>query len=255
VPLAKNDASIVTQFTMTTLEELGLLKMDFLGLRNLTVISDVERMVQPEHPGFSIDKIPLDDSAVFEMFGKGHTNGVFQFESGGMKSVLMQLGPEHMEDLIAVISLYRPGPMESIPRYVRNRHNPELVTYKHPLLRPILEVTYGCIVYQEQVMQICREACGLLLRPQRPCAPCHVEEKARRDGKGAPQLHLWRRGLPRLCVKNGVPEHIASEIFDEMSSFASYAFNKSHAAAYALVSYQTALPQAAPQRGSKWRRC
>ncbi|MEG1773411.1 MAG: DNA polymerase III subunit alpha, partial [Oscillospiraceae bacterium] len=133
--------AIVTQFPMGTLEELGLLKMDFLGLRNLTVIADSERMIRKIHPDFSIDSIPLDDPAVYEMLGKGQTEGVFQFESSGMRQVLMQLGPEHMEDLIAVISLYRPGPMESIPRYIRNRHHPSEVTYQHPKLARILDVT------------------------------------------------------------------------------------------------------------------
>ena len=239
VPLARNDQSIVTQFTMTTLEELGLLKMDFLGLRNLTVISDVEKMRRQVDPCFSIEKIPLDDRDVFAMFSRGQTNGVFQFESGGMKNVLMQLHPEHMEDLIAVISLYRPGPMESIPTYIRNRHSPALVSYKHPLLKPILDVTYGCIVYQEQVMQICRSLAGYsygrsdLVRRAMSKKKHDVMEHER-------QAFIHGGDDCPGCVANGVPENIASEIFDEMSSFASYALNKSHAAAYALVSYQTA---------------
>lgn len=148
VPLSKNDEAVVTQFTMTTLDELGLLKMDFLGLRNLTVLNDAEKMIRKKEPSFSIENIPLDDSKVFEMYSSGDTEGVFQFESTGMKNVLVQLKPENIEDIIAVISLYRPGPMESIPRYIENRHNPEMVTYKHPLLKSILDVTYGCIVYQ-----------------------------------------------------------------------------------------------------------
>ncbi|MCL2579183.1 MAG: DNA polymerase III subunit alpha [Oscillospiraceae bacterium] len=240
VPLQKNDESIVTQYPMGTLEELGLLKMDFLGLRNLTVIKDSGEMIRKDDPGFDIEKIPLDDRPVFEMFGKGQTNGIFQFESGGMKNVLTQLGPEHMEDLIAVISLHRPGPMDSIPRYIRNRHNPQLVTYPHPKLEPILKVTYGCIVYQEQVMQICRELAGYsygradLVRRAMSKKKHDVMEKERKffiygDSGDCPG-----------CVANGVPEKVASEIFDDMSSFASYAFNKSHAAAYALISYQTA---------------
>lgn len=245
VPLQKTDASIVTQYPMGTLEELGLLKMDFLGLRNLTVINDATRMIRRYQPDFDIENIPLDDKVVFEMFGKAQTNGVFQFESAGMKNVLAQLGPEHMEDLIAVISLYRPGPMESIPKYIQNRHNPALVTYKHPLLEPILKVTYGCIVYQEQVMEICRKLAGYsygradLVRRAMSKKKHDVMEKER---------HAFIYGAKKEngtvecvgCMANGVPEAVANDIFDEMSSFASYAFNKSHAAAYALVSYQTA---------------
>ena len=245
VPLSKSDTSIVTQFTMTTLEELGLLKMDFLGLRNLTVISDAQEQIRKSRPDFDIEKIPLDDGPVFEMFSKGQTNGVFQFESAGMKNVLIQLKPEYMEDLIAVISLYRPGPMESIPRYVANRHNTKLVTYKHPLLESILGVTYGCIVYQEQVMQICRELAGYsygradLVRRAMSKKKHDVMEKerqsfvygAKREDGGVECVG---------AVANGVDEKTANDIFDEMSSFASYAFNKSHAAAYALVAYQTA---------------
>ena len=150
----------VTQFTMTTLEELGLLKMDFLGLRTLTVIDYAEKEARKKERSFSVENIPLDDPDTLAMLEKGQCVGVFQFESAGMRSVIAQLRPTGIEDLIAVISLYRPGPMDSIPTYIRNRHNPQLVTYKHPLLKPILEVTYGCIVYQEQVMQICRELGG-----------------------------------------------------------------------------------------------
>ena len=160
VPLSRNDEAIVTQFTMTTLDELGLLKMDFLGLRNLTVLDDTEKMIRKKEPLFSIKNIPDDDKKVFEMLSKGDTEGVFQFESSGMRNVLTQLKPETIEDLIAVISLYRPGPMDSIPKYIENCHNPVKVTYKHELLKPILEVTYGCIVYQEQVMQIFRSLAG-----------------------------------------------------------------------------------------------
>ncbi len=245
VPLAKNDASVVTQFPMTTLEELGLLKMDFLGLRNLTVISDAQEMIRRYQPDFAIENISLQDLGVFEMLSKGQTSGVFQFESAGMKNVLVQLKPEHMEDLIAVISLYRPGPMDSIPRYIQNRHNPTLVTYKHPLLENILKVTYGCIVYQEQVMQICRELAGYsygradLVRRAMSKKKMNVMEKERKNfiyGARKEDGSIECVG----AVANGVSEVVANEIFDEMSSFASYAFNKSHAAAYALVSYQTA---------------
>jgi DNA polymerase-3 subunit alpha len=163
VPLAKNDDAVVTQFTMTTLEELGLLKMDFLGLRNLTVIHDAEAMIKQINPAYDEALISDKDPMVFKMLSQGYSEGVFQFESGGMKSVLTQLKPESLEDLIAVISLYRPGPMDSIPKYIDNRHNPSKVTYKHPLLKDILEVTYGCIVYQEQVMQIFRSLAGYSL--------------------------------------------------------------------------------------------
>lgn len=245
VPLQQGDDAIVTQYTMGTLEELGLLKMDFLGLRNLTVISDCEKMIQRHTPDFSVESMPLDDKAVFKMFSKGNTDGVFQFESGGMRQVLMQLGPDSIEDLIAVISLYRPGPMDSIPTYITNRHDPSKVTYKHEKLSKILDVTYGCIVYQEQVMQICRELAGFsygradLVRRAMSKKKASVMQKERQN---------FIHGLTREdgtvecvgCVANGVPESVANDIFDEMSSFASYAFNKSHAAAYAFVAYQTA---------------
>ena len=245
VPLQKNDESIVTQYPMGTLEELGLLKMDFLGLRNLTVISDVEKMLQADGMGFSVSSIPLDDKPTYAMLGQGQTNGVFQFESGGMKNVLTQLRPEHMEDLIAVISLYRPGPMESIPRYIHGRHHPEQVVYKHPRLASILDVTYGCIVYQEQVMQICRELAGYsygradLVRRAMSKKKHDVMEQERQNfiyGANKADGSVECAG----CVANGVPAAVANAIFDEMSSFASYAFNKSHAAAYALIAYQTA---------------
>ncbi|WP_066459388.1 DNA polymerase III subunit alpha [Anaerotruncus rubiinfantis] len=234
VPLYKAEETMpVTEFTMTTLEELGLLKMDFLGLRTLTVISYAEKEVRKYSAGFNINEIPLDDPDTFAMLTKGQCVGVFQFESAGMRGVIAQLHPTSIEDLIAVISLYRPGPMDSIPIYIRNRHNPELVTYKHPLLKPILEVTHGCIVYQEQVMQICRELGGYsygradLVRRAMSKKKHDVMEKER---------GVFVEG----CLKNGVSAEIANQIFDEMSSFASYAFNKSHAAAYAFVSYQTA---------------
>ncbi|MCI5800678.1 MAG: DNA polymerase III subunit alpha [Oscillospiraceae bacterium] len=245
VPVQKNDEAVVTQFPMTTLEELGLLKMDFLGLRNLTVISDTEKTVRREDPDFSVEKIPLDDPEVFRMLAAGDTQGVFQFESAGMRGVLVSLGPKSIEDMIAVISLYRPGPMESIPKYVENRHHPEKVTYRHPLLKPILDVTYGCIVYQEQVMQICRELAGFsygradLVRRAMSKKKHDIMEKERKNF-----IHgLYGEDgtcIVKGCVQNGVPEEVANEIFDEMSGFASYAFNKSHAAAYAVVAYQTA---------------
>lgn len=233
VPLQKNDESIVTQYPMNILESLGLLKMDFLGLRTLTVIHDCENAVRKNKQDFNIKKIPLDDQNVFQMLSKGLTGGIFQFESDGMTQVLMKLGPESIEDLIAVLSLYRPGPMDSIPKYIENRHNPKKVTYKHPLLKDILDVTYGCIVYQEQVMEICRKLAGYsygradLVRRAMAKKKADVMEKER---------SVFVSG----AKNNGVSEAVANEIFDEMSGFASYAFNKSHAAAYAYVSYQTA---------------
>lgn len=245
VPLSKNDDAIVTQFTMNTLDELGLLKMDFLGLRNLTVLDDTEKMIRRNEPLFSINNIPDDDKRVFEMFSKGDTEGVFQFESDGMKNVLTQLRPENIEDLIAVISLYRPGPMDSIPKYIENRHNPDKVSYKHKLLKPILDVTYGCIVYQEQVMQIFRSLAGYSL------GRADIVRRAMSKKKADVMEHERKIFIDGLlnedgsvevegCIRRGVPRNIAEEIFSEMESFASYAFNKSHAACYAMISYQTA---------------
>ena len=245
VPLAKNGDAVVTQYTMTTLEELGLLKMDFLGLRNLSVIHDAEESIRAREPDFNIQKIPIDDPRVYEMLSAGSTDGVFQFESAGMRSVIMQLRPENIEDLIAVISLYRPGPMESIPRYIENRHHPERVTYRHPLLKGILDVTYGCIVYQEQVMQIFRTLAGYslgradIVRRAMSKKKADVMERERKIflyGLTAEDGTVEVEG----CVRRGVDEDTAKTIFGEMESFASYAFNKSHAAAYALLSYQTA---------------
>lgn len=245
VPLQKNDESIVTQYTMTVLEELGLLKMDFLGLRNLTIIRDCEREIQKNNSGFSADAIPIDDKAVYDMLSQGQTSGVFQLESAGMRQTLIQLRPENIEDIIAVTSLYRPGPAKSIPEYIANRHNPALVQYKHPLLERILKVTYGCIVYQEQVMQICRELAGYsygqadLVRRAMSKKKHDVMEKEREYflyGKRSANGTVECAG----AIANGVDERTAISIFDEMSSFASYAFNKSHAAAYAFVAYQTA---------------
>ena len=246
VPLSKNDEIIVTQYPMTTLEELGLLKMDFLGLRNLTIINQTEKMVRESvDPSFSIENIPLDDKAVYSMLSQGRGEGIFQFESGGMKDVLTRLKPEKIEDLIAVISLYRPGPMDSIPTYIENRHNPEKITYLHPKLEPILRVTYGCIVYQEQVMQIFRALAGYsfgradLVRRAMAKKKADVMEREREyfiNGKTDEKGNIEVAG----CVRNGISAKIADEIFNQMTSFASYAFNKSHAAAYAMLAYQTA---------------
>jgi DNA polymerase-3 subunit alpha len=245
VPLAKNGDSVVCQYTMTILEELGLLKMDFLGLRNLSVIHDAEEMIRKEKPDFKVNEIPLDAPEVYAMLTEGNTDGVFQFESAGMRSVIMQLRPEAMEDLIAVISLYRPGPMESIPKYIRNRHHPEEITYDHPLLEPILKVTYGCIVYQEQVMQIFRSLAGYSLG--RADIVRRAMSKKKHDVMER-EKEIFIHGLQAEdgtwevagCLRNGIREETALKIYGEMESFASYAFNKSHAAAYAYLAYQTA---------------
>lgn len=245
VPLALNDNSPVTQYTMTTLEELGLLKMDFLGLRTLTVISDAEKMIRLKNKDFDIYKVSTSDEETFKMMSKGQTEGVFQFESAGMKSVLVGLKPVNIEDLIAVISLYRPGPMDSIDTYINNRHHPEDTVYKTEKLRDILEVTNGCMVYQEQVMQIFRSLAGYsygradIVRRAMSKKKHDVMEKERQNfiyGMIREDGTIECEG----CVKRGIPAEIANDIFDDMSSFASYAFNKSHAAAYAYVSYQTA---------------
>ena len=245
VPLSRNDDTIVTQYTMVTLEELGLLKMDFLGLRTLTVIDDTVKKIRETKPDFNIDGIPIDDKKVFEMMCSGQTEGVFQFESGGMRNTLVNLGPQSLEDMIAVISLYRPGPMDSIPTYISNAHNPGNVTYKTPQLSKILDVTYGCIVYQEQVMQICRELAGYSYG--RADLVRRAMAKKKRDVM-MKEREIFINGLTDDsgnvlvdgAVRRGVSEEIANSIFDEMSSFASYAFNKAHATAYAYVSYQTA---------------
>lgn len=245
VPLAKNDESVVTQFTMTTIEQLGLLKMDFLGLRNLTVISDTEEQIRKEYPDFSIDDIPMNDSDTMKMMANGHTEGVFQFESDGMKSVLKSMRPETIEDLIAIISLYRPGPMDSIPKYIKNRHNPEGITYVTPLLEPILNVTYGCIVYQEQVMQIFRELAGFSLGRAdivRRAMSKKKHDVMEKEGKAFIYGEVDETGkvICEGAVRRGVSEQAAKMIYDDISSFASYAFNKSHAASYAMVAYRTA---------------
>lgn len=245
VPLSKSDDAIVTQFTMTTLEELGLLKMDFLGLRNLTVIHNAEQMIKELEPDFDINNIPENDKSVFAMLSSGNTDGVFQFESQGIKNVFVQLKPNSIEDLIAVTSLYRPGPMDSIPTYINNRHNPSAIRYEHPLLEDILDVTYGCIVYQEQVMQIFRTLAGYslgradIVRRAMSKKKHDVMEKEKQifvhglvDENGCVQVEG--------CIRRGVDEKTALSIFSQMESFASYAFNKSHAAAYANVAYQTA---------------
>ena len=249
LPLCVNKDAIATQYPMQILEELGILKMDFLGLRNLTVIAAAEKMIREENPVFEVSAIPLNEKRVYEMLSAGNSDGVFQMESAGLKRVLMNMKPTSFEDLIAVISLYRPGPMDSIPKYIYNRHHPDRVRYPHPLLKSILEVTYGCIVYQEQVMEIFRTLAGYsfgradVVRRAMAKKKHDVMEKERAifiHGLQAEDGTVQVDG----CVRRGVPEKIAESIFDEMSAFASYAFNKSHAAAYALVAYQTAYLKA-----------
>lgn len=245
VPLSVNDGAAVTQYTMTALDELGLLKMDFLGLRNLTVIDDTCKMIAKEIKDFSVDKIPENDRETMKMMSAGKTDGVFQFESGGIRGVLQSFKPEKIEDLIAITSLYRPGPMDSIPKYIENRHHPERIKYRTELLRPILGVTYGCIVYQEQVMQIFRTLAGYSLG--RADIVRRAMAKKKHDVMQR-ERHSFIYGETDgdgniICdgaVNRGVSETDAAEIFDEMSAFSSYAFNKSHAAAYAYVAYITA---------------
>ena len=245
VPLALNDEAVVTQYTMTSLEELGLLKMDFLGLRNLTVIEDAQKFIRVNNPEFDIEKIPLDDKATYNMMSKGQTDGVFQFESDGMKNVLRQLGPGSIEDLTAVLSLYRPGPMDSIPKYIHNRHNPQNIRYDTELLRPILDVTYGCIVYQEQVMQVFRTLAGYSLG--RADIVRRAMAKKKHDVMNREREYFINgekdengNTICKGAVANGVDVAVAQRIFDDMSSFSSYAFNKAHAAAYSFVAYRTA---------------
>ncbi|WP_295069607.1 DNA polymerase III subunit alpha [Ruminococcus sp.] len=233
VPLQRNDDTVVTQYTMGVLESLGLLKMDFLGLRNLTIIRDTVKEIHRFEPDFNISNIPTDDKSVYKMMSEGDTQGVFQFESEGMTARVMELVPERLEDLIVIISLYRPGPMKSIPVYIENKNHPDKVTYKHLILKDILEDTYGCMVYQEQVMEICRKLAGYSYG--------HADIVRRAMAKKKHDVMLKEReSFVKGAAANGVSEDIANSIFDEMVSFASYAFNKSHAAAYAYLAYQTA---------------
>ncbi len=229
VPLAKNDESVVTQYTMTTLEELGLLKMDFLGLRNLTVLDDAVKLVQRSDPTFTLSSISDDDPKVFRM------------ESPGMTGVCVGLKPQNIEDITAIIALYRPGPMDSIPRFIACKHDPKLIRYKHPALIPILSVTYGCIVYQEQVIEIFRKLGGYSLgqadmvrRAISKKKKAQIEKERHSFIHGDPE-----RGIPG-CVANGIPAQTGEDIYDEIYDFANYAFNKAHAVSYAIVCYQTA---------------
>ena len=233
VPLALSDDFVVAQYTMTALEELGLLKMDFLGLKTLTVIDDAQKAVRETKPDFDIETVPLDDAATYQQFAAGQTYGIFQFESAGMRSVLMRLKPRVLEDLIAVISLYRPGPMDSIDTYIENRRHPEKTTYKTEKLRDILSVTHGCLIYQEQVMQVFRELAGYSY------GRADVVRRAMSKKKQG-VMEQERKTFIAGAGERGVDPAVANSIFDDMSSFASYAFNKSHAAAYSLVAYRTA---------------
>lgn len=245
VPLQRNDEVITTQYPMGTIERLGLLKMDFLGLRTLTVIRDTLDMLREQGIDMKPEDIPRDDPAVYEMISAGDTDGVFQLEGGGMRTFLTNMKPSCFEDIIAAISLYRPGPMESIPRYIQGKQNPSSIHYETEKLRPILDVTYGCMVYQEQVMQIVRDLAGYsygrsdLVRRAMAKKKHKVMAQEREyfiHGKLNDDGTIDVPG----CVRNGVPEEVASHLYDEMTAFASYAFNKSHAAAYAVVCIETA---------------
>ena len=245
VPLQRNDEVITTQYPMGTIERLGLLKMDFLGLRTLTVIRDTLDMLREQGIDMKPEDIPRDDPAVYEMISAGDTDGVFQLEGGGMRTFLTNMKPSCFEDIIAAISLYRPGPMESIPRYIQGKQNPSSIHYETEKLRPILDGTYGCMVYQEQVMQIVRDLAGYsygrsdLVRRAMAKKKHKVMAQEREyfiHGKLNDDGTIDVPG----CVRNGVPEEVASHLYDEMTAFASYAFNKSHAAAYAVVCIETA---------------
>ena len=243
VPLSRaSDGTITTQFTMTTLEELGLLKMDFLGLRTLTVIQNAVHLIEKDTGiRLDMDKIDYDDKKVLDSIGTGKTDGIFQIESPGMKNFMKELKPQSLEDIIAGISLYRPGPMDFIPQYIRGKNHPETITYDCPQLESILKPTYGCIVYQEQVMQIVRSLAGYtlgrsdLVRRAMSKKKASVMEKERQNFVYGNEAE----GVPG-CIVNGIEEKVANKIYDDMIDFAKYAFNKSHAAAYAVVSYQTA---------------
>ena len=241
VPLSRNDDTIVTQYTMTTIEELGLLKMDFLGLRNLTVIDDAEKEIQKLEPDFRIANVPDDDAGTFAMLAEGKTQGIFQLESAGMTGVCVNMKASSIEDITAIVALYRPGPMDSIPKFIECKMHPEKVTYKTPLLKPILEVTYGCIVYQEQVIEIFRSLAGYSMGQADNIRRAISKKKTKiimADRKtfvyGDPE-----RNIPGAVAK-GVPEDVAQSVYDEIVDFGDYAFNKAHSVCYAVVAYQTA---------------
>ena len=237
LPLATSNGAIITQFDMDTVAMLGLLKFDFLALRYLTIIDDACNSVKEKNPAFDIESLPLDDSKTYKLISDGNTLGVFQLESGGMRQMLAEFAPDCFEDIIAAIALYRPGPMDSIPRYIEARHNASKVKYAHPLLENILSSTYGCIVYQEQVMSIFRVIAGYTL------GHADVVRRSISKKKGD-VLKSEKNNFLSGAAKNGVSETVAEKLFDEMASFANYAFNKSHAVAYALISYRTAYLKA-----------
>ena len=241
VPLSCNDDTIVTQYTMTTIEELGLLKMDFLGLRNLTVIDDAEKEIQKVDPSFSMKTIPDDDGATFAMLAEGKTQGVFQLESVGMTGVCINMKPSSIEDITAIVALYRPGPMDSIPRFIANKLDARKVTYKTPMLEPILKVTYGCIVYQEQVIEIFRSLGGYTMG-QADNIRRAISKKKMKVIEAERKVFVYGDPAQNIpgCVGHGIPEAVAQSIYDEIVDFANYAFNKAHAVCYAIVSYQTA---------------
>ena len=233
VPLSLSNGTVVTQFDMDTVAKLGLLKFDFLALRYLTIIHDAETQIKESEPDFDIEKLPLDDAATYKLISSGKTAGVFQLESGGMRQMLMNLAPSRFDDIIAAIALYRPGPMDSIPTFIECRHHPERVKYATPALEPILSSTYGCVVYQEQVMSIFREIGGYTFG--------HADVVRRAMSKKKADVLLAERdAFESGAVERGIDREIASELFTDMESFANYAFNKSHAAAYAVISYRTA---------------
>ena len=243
VPLSTNDGLPVTQFNMVEIERLGLLKMDFLGLRTLTVIHDTETAVRRREPEFRMANIDYDDPATYAMLAKGETEGIFQLESTGMTQVLVGMRPKNLEDIIALISLYRPGPMDSIPTYLRNRREPDKITYKTPKMAHIVDVTNGVVIYQEQVMQICRELAGFSFGQADNVRRAMSKKKLKvMEAEREHFVHGCNEPGKECngCVKNGIPEAVANEIYDDMISFASYAFNKSHAACYAYVAFQTA---------------
>ncbi|MBQ7335570.1 MAG: DNA polymerase III subunit alpha [Clostridia bacterium] len=233
VPLAMSNGTVVTQFDMDTVAKLGLLKFDFLALRYLTIIHEAEQMIREREPDFDMEKLPLDDRATYALISSGKTGGVFQLESGGMKQMLQNLQPESLDDIIAAIALYRPGPMDSIPTFIECRHHPEKVSYAAPLLEPILRSTYGCVVYQEQVMSIFREIGGYTF------GHADVVRRAM-SKKKADVLFSEREAFVSGAEAHGVERAVAEQLFADMESFANYAFNKSHAAAYAIISYRTA---------------
>ena len=241
VPLSRNDDTIVTQYTMTTIEELGLLKMDFLGLRNLTVIRDAEQQIQKINPEFSMDRIPDDDPETFKMLAEGKTQGVFQLESAGMTGVCVGMKADSIEDITAIVALYRPGPMDSIPKFIENKLNHRKITYKCPELEPILKVTYGCIVYQEQVIEIFRRLGGYTMG-QADNIRRAISKKKMKIIEAERKVFVYgdeEKGIAG-CIANGIREDVAQSLYDEIVAFANYAFNKAHAVCYAVVSYQTA---------------